>query len=267
MPKKKTTKAVTKKEEHLPSTDVMNFEQDSGAGFEHADADAYSIPYLIILQKNSPQVDEDDPKYVSGAKAGMFMNNVTEELFDEVILVPAMYRRLMVEWVPRDAGGGFRGSFDPADPRIADVQRGDDGKFVLENGNFLSDTRYHFVLQISGEGETAVFEPMVISLTSTQIKKSRNWMTKMNNFKMKGAKKMFTPPMYAHVVKATSVSESNDKGSWKGWKFDLERTLTGDEAHLYTAAQDFIKAIEAGSAQVTAPPETAEAEGEEDVAF
>ena len=80
---KKATKAVTKKAQaSVPSTQVMDFEADSGAGFEGADSQSFAIPYLIILQSNSPQVDEDDGKYIKGAKVGMFLNTVTGEIFD-----------------------------------------------------------------------------------------------------------------------------------------------------------------------------------------
>jgi hypothetical protein len=252
---KKTTKAVTKRSkvnpDNLPSTDVMDF-------FEGADAQSYAIPYLVVLQSNSPQCDEDDGKYIDGAKPGMFLNTVTNELFDGkkgVLLCPAMYRRMLVEWVPRDAGGGFRGAHEANSINMAELQRDDGGRFVMDNGNFLADTRYHFVLMVR---EDRSLEMLVISLTSTQIKKSKNWMTMMNTLKLKGKKGLFTPPMASHLYRATSVGEQNDKGSWKGWLFEKERILTDEEAHVYANAMTFRQMVMDGQAVVTAPPEASD---------
>jgi hypothetical protein len=264
MPKKKATKAVAKKEEFAVSTEVASFEEDAGAGFENADADSFTIPYLIVLQSNSPQIDEDDPKYITGAKAGMFMNTVTEELFDEVTCVPVHYEHKMVEWVPRDAGGGFRGQYDIDDPKVLDLERGDDGKFILDNGNFMADTRYHFILVMKEDG---AFEPVVLSLTSTQIKKSKNWMTQMNNLKIKGSKGMFTPATFSHKYTITSVGESNDKGNWKGWKFSMDSILAPEEMYMYAAAKEFRDAISKGAARAAQPMETEAGTGKEDVPF
>ena len=263
MAKKKEEKELAVKEEYLPS-EHMDFESDAGMGFENADSDAYSIPYLIILQSNSPQVDEDEGRYVEGAKAGMIMNTVTNELFSELTLVPVEYSRRMVEWVPRDAGGGYRGSYDPSDPKVCDLERDENGRYVLDNGNFLNDTRYHFVLVDKGLGQT---EPAVIALTSTQIKKSRNWMYAMNNIKFRNKDgKMFTPPSFSHKYSVSSVSEKNDKGSWKGWKFSMLSVLDKDEAYLYQSAKLFLDEIKKGAAEIMAPPAETSSQ-DSDVAF
>ncbi len=262
---RKKAAEVEVKEENLPVVNHMDFESDAGMGFENADSDAYSIPYLIVLQSNSPQVDEDDGRFIEGAKAGLILNTVTNELFEELSLVPVEYSRRMVEWVPRDAGGGFRGSFDPSDPKICDIERNEDGKFMLENGNFLNDTRYHFVLVDKGESQT---EPAVIALTSTQIKKSRNWMYAMNNIKFKNKEgKIFTPPSFSHRYKVTSIPESNDKGNWKGWKFTMDGVLGKDDTYLYQSAKLFLEEIKKGAAEIMAPPAEASAADDDDVAF
>jgi hypothetical protein len=259
MAKKKTKEVVVKEEAAI--VPVMDFEADAGAGFEGADSQSYAIPYLGILQSNSPQVDEDDAQYIDGAKAGMFINSVTKQVWDGkdgVYLIPCTYQRMMVEWVPRDAGGGFRGQHTPESINMAEVSKDESGRFVLENGNFLADTRYHFVLVY--DPETGASEPVVISLSSTQIKKSRNWMTLMNTLKIKNAAgKSFTPPSFSHIYKCTSLSEENDKGKWKGWAFQTERMLTNDESDAYVAAKGFRDMVNQGKAQMTVPTEEAPA--------
>jgi hypothetical protein len=122
----------------------------------------------------------------------------------------------------------------------------------MENGNFLADTRYHFVLIVSKDGSTA---PAVISLTSTQIKKSKQWMSQMNSLKIVGKKGPYTPPMSSHLYTATTVKEENDKGSWKGWKIEMQGMLSAKQAAIYVSAADFRKMVQEGDAVVTAPPE------------
>jgi hypothetical protein len=255
--KKKNVVAVI---EETPKELVkLSFEEDSGAGLEGADADSYAIPFLTILQKGSPQCDPDHGSYLTGAKPGMIFNNVTEQLVDGeegLFVVPATFRHCFVEWVPREDGGGFRGLLDPNDPvvKAALRNRDDKGRFLLDNGNHLSDTRYHFVIVVGEDGP----EPVVLSLTSTQIKKSRRWMTQMRNLKLEGKNGKYNPPTFSHIYRLTTVPEQNDKGSWRGWKVELIRMLadTPADSELYLAAKAFIEQISSGTAQVIPPEET-----------
>lgn len=254
---KKESKEVVKKEQNLP-VDAAFFEQDADHGFEGTDASSYAIPYLMILQKNSPQCDKDDGKYIDGAESGMFFNSVTNELWDgdEGLLVcPAAYQHTMVEWVPRDAGGGFVGQLSPTDPRVLKAQRNESGKFELENGNYLSDTRYHFCIIAKDDG-TAEF--CILGLSSTQIKKSRQWLTQMRNLKFtKADGTKITPATYSHLYRVTTIPEENEKGKWRGWKIVLERPIDPKnpaDVNVYVNAKKLNEMVKQGSVQVAPPP-------------
>jgi hypothetical protein len=250
----------------LPAVNPMEdmFAGDAGGGFESTDAETYAIPFFMILQKGSPQCDEDDGAFIEGAKPGMLFNSVSQELYDGakgVLVVPAYFQRMMVEWVPRDSGGGMRGMHKPEEPGIQNLPRDDRGRFTLPNGNYLADTRYHFCVLLKEDGN---FEPVVISMSSTQIKKSRQWMTKMQGIKIPlPTGKKITPPMFSHVYKLTTVSESNDQGSWKGWKVELDHRITPDEVEFYEAAKVFKKQVETNKAQVSTEPAPGSAEDTE----
>jgi hypothetical protein len=58
---------------------------------------------------------------------------------------------------------------------------------------------------------------------------------------------MFTPPMFSHIYKLTTIPQSNDQGSWYGWKVELVEELT--DASLYQAAKKFRDAVKAGEAK------------------
>ena len=127
-------KTVAKKSTNLPA--VLNLENDAGSGFEAVDRDSVAIPFLAVLQKGSPQCDEDDDAYIDGAKAGMFFNTATGQIFDGkkgVTLIPAYFERMYVEWAPRDSGGGFRGTHDPAITDVSDLERDAAGRLILTN--------------------------------------------------------------------------------------------------------------------------------------
>ena len=67
MTKKETTAVETVKSTAVAT---INFEEDANLGHEEITIMDKKIPYINLLQTNSPMVDEDDPSYIDGAKAG-----------------------------------------------------------------------------------------------------------------------------------------------------------------------------------------------------
>ena len=98
---------------------VINFEQDAGQGLEGADKDSFAIPYLVVLQPMSPPVAEGT---LEGAKPGLFLNSVTQELLTEIDLVPVAFQRRFLLWAPRKLGGGFKGEFSPIDVELRKIE-------------------------------------------------------------------------------------------------------------------------------------------------
>lgn len=242
------SKELVKKEANLPA--VLDFTADSGAGFEEADQQSYAIPFLQILQSGSPQCKKSEGAYIKGASEGMLFNTVTEQLFDGekgVLVIPCHFTRQYNEWAPRDSGGGFRGSHDVADGTelLTKATKGPKGEDVLPNGNILNDTRNHYVLIVKEDGTT---EPALLSLGSTQIKKSKRWMTMMQNLRMPGGN---TFPMYSQIYRLMTTPESNDKGSWMGLKVEHVGTVQTQEQ--YTSAKQFRELVRSGATNA-APP-------------
>ena len=108
------------------------------------------------------------------------------------------------------------------------------------------DTRNHFCLFIHPDSGMA--QPVIISLTSTQIKKSKNWNHIANNIVMKGANGNFKPPLFSHVYDLSSVGESNDSGAWKGLKVELSGKI--EDAEHYRLAKELADIVKAGEANV-----------------
>ena len=228
------------------------YEEDANSGFENADAEAYAIPFLNILQSGSPQVKKSDGAYIKGAEEGMMFNTVTQEVIsgeDGVQVIPCYYKRSFVKWAPRETGGGYRGEVMPSDPQVTAGKTNADGELIDAEGNNLVDTRTHYVLVLDKNGG---YQPAVISMSSSQIKKSRQWMSRMNGLKL--ARKdgtLFTPPMFSHVYHLTTTAESNDQGSWFGWKIETGSAV--ENAALYQAAKAFRDAVSSGEVKEQQP--------------
>jgi hypothetical protein len=224
---------------------VIDFTADAGAGFEDSDQKSYAIPFLSVLQSGSPQCKRAKGEYVEGAQEGMFFNSVSQELFDGkegVVLLPCHYTRTFNEWTPRDSGGGLVAVHDAAtgEAMLADCSKGPKGEDILPNGHILADTRNHYVLIIKPDGS---YEPAFMPLGSTQIKKSKRWMTLMNNIRIGGQ----IAPMFSQLYRFTTVPESNDKGDWFGVDFKHIGAVS-DIAH-YTAAKQFREMVRSGVAK------------------
>lgn len=254
----KETLPATQSSGALATMDPSMFAADAGAGMEGATQESFAIPFLSVLQKGSPQVDEASGAAIEGAKAGMFFENVTGKMFDGkagVTIVPCAYRRVFLRWAPKGSdGAGFKGELAPE--TVAEMRtRGEivelegklyvplaDGTVHEKKCDRIADVRNHYVLLI--DNETGGWKEALLSLASTQIKKSKMLMSALASVKVNGPNGMVTPPTFANYVRATSVPESNDKGTWFGLKFELAGFV--DRGEVYAAAKAFHASVAKG---------------------
>lgn len=239
------SKAIAKKtDDESKALATVDWDQYEGAGTEGAGADDYALPFLYILQKNSPQVDKHEGSYLPGAEAGLILNTVTNEMFERLEVIPVHFHKEYVEWVPRDQGGGFVGRFQVTNPP-ADAKPDPEhfGRLVRDNGNHLVDTKYHYVLGISpNTGET--FQA-VIAMTSTQIKKSRRWNSMIGGRKIGKGEHKKQAPAFAFSYFLSTQPESNDYGSWHGWQLEPGPMLGSMD--LFTEARHMYEAVKEGA--------------------
>lgn len=235
---------VAKNYEVVSADDLTKY---AGTGFEQADSNDYAVPFLHILQKLSPQVDEASPNYVKDARPGMIYETVNKRLLsgkEGVIAIPCAFKKSFVEWKPRDSGGGFIKDHGWNTELVETCSRDDRNRLVLPNGNMFVETKYHYVL-IAIDG---LLLPAVISMTSSQLKKSRNWMSMMQTRRMKNSQgKEFIPPMFAYTYMLTTVLEQKDQNSWFSWNITPGDQSTRQEVR---DAMAFHKAIAAGSVKM-----------------
>jgi hypothetical protein len=240
------TKEIAVKENTELSTDVLDFSADASQGLENVDKDSLAIPFLQVLQPLSPQIEN-----VEGAKAGKLINTITNELMDEAYVIPVAFQRRFIRWALRENGGGYKGEMTAAEVEALNIQRDDKNRLIYE-GDELKDTRNHFV--ILANKELTKFQPALFSLSSTQIKKSKRWLSLIQGIQMKDANgKIFTPPSFSHIYSIKTVKESNDQGFWYGVDIGIVGPL--QSRAVYESAKAFHNQIVSGKVNVQPPAE------------
>jgi hypothetical protein len=174
----------------------------SNAGNEEVGTEDLVIPRVGIIQALSPQRKKNDPAYIAGAEEGMIFNNVTSELYGEVVnVVPVYFKKDYLLWKDRKAGGGFRGAYPTIEDANAARSTMDDADAIE-----ISDTAQHFVIIVREDGS---MDEAVISMSRSQMKVSRKW---NSIIRMAGG------PRFSRVYALSSVEETNANGdSYLNW--------------------------------------------------
>ena len=241
---------------------ASQFENMGGLGFEETTSQDMAIPFLRILAQLSPQVNKRDGAYVDGAEAGMIFNTVANKAYDGekgVTVVPCYYNRRYVEWAPREKGGGYFGSYAPDDAIVNTTTKNERGEDILPNGNILTNTAQFFVILLDEDGP----QRCLITMSSTQLKKARKWVTQMQALTAQGKNGPFTLPMMSHSYKLGTVAESNDKGNWFGWEINKIGVLDLEDDQdnsVFEMAVAFAQSVKAGEVEVKeqAPTDSAQ---------
>ena len=258
-------RAMAKKSGNGKKVAVMQadmFAEDAGAGVDGLGAEDLAIPFLKILQKMSPELDD-----IAKAKAGDLFNTVTKEVVrgsDGIRVVNCAYTLQYIEWEPRGSGTGAPHAIYSAGDTLPRTERGDDNKdYVVDgSGRYLERTAQHYVLVIDEDGITS---QALLPMKATQFKKSKQWNSALKSLKMKdGNGDLFTPARWSHVWHLESVSEENKNGSWHGWQVSKDSQIK--DPNLYAEAKLFAQSIMAGQVKVQHVQETDKV-SEDDVPF
>lgn len=206
--------------------EVFDYGDDAGQGFENQTMADRKLPIIELLQSNSPEVAQSKGKIY----AGQFRNTVTEEIYDEVFLVPAITDNCWTEWIPRDDGGGFRGRHPIHAKIVRDAIARNDGRAIgklpvpqppdpktgkPQPTHELVEAFEIYAILYSKEGEVLGFA--MIPFTSTKIKIYKAWNSAIANFAPTISGKKLSPgqvPIFAHRVKMTSESETKSTNTY-----------------------------------------------------
>jgi hypothetical protein len=230
--------------------EAYDYGDDAGVGDEDQTNDDLIIPILVVLQKNSPQVDPGDEKYVEGAKPGMFLNTVTGNMYETIEAVAVATERTFNKWKPRDEGGGLLGRFKATDQAVIDAMEASTafGKYETEDGMELIETFNVYWLLLSGD-DTGL--PALSAFTSTKITPYKKWNTARSMFRIGGKK----PPIFAHRVILSTVRQENSKGAYYNVKFTpaegkIKNSLLSPQDDILQFAKELRKNVKTGAAKV-----------------
>lgn len=238
---------------------TYDYGSDAGAGMEDVSQSEMLIPFMRIVQPTGNILKESHPSYNEHAKQGMILNTAAGALYPRATgfgFIPCFREASYTEWVPVDAGGGFRGTWDHEDPRVAVLlkEQGEFKSLKTPDGTELVETRtmYGVAVPRDAEGKWLIEEAQaaVVAFTSTQIKKYRTLVTRLNA--LIGKPPRF--PMFAWRWNVTTVPESNKKGDYYGWQMLLDgessaQALLRPNDPLYLLAKDVHHLIKAGGAK------------------
>jgi hypothetical protein len=209
------SRAMTKtgKNELAPEYDYGSYK---GQGYEETTQDDFAIPYLNLLQSMSPEVGaEGEDAAVEGAKPGMMINTVTQELYDGkqgLVFVPVGTQHVYVEWRPREAGGGIVGRH-AIDSELVQACKasGEFGELKTEEGNDLVETFYMYGYMLEDADSPTPGQPMIVSFWSTKIKVYKRIMQTLRTYKGR-------PPLFANRLLIQTTSEKNNHGAFFNYK-------------------------------------------------
>lgn len=269
-------KAKKKKNEVATKEDQALMEQFSGYGqdgFEDTSSDSYAVPFVRILQPNSPQLLEDDDAYIDGAKPGMFFNTLSGDLYGKKLqVINVHFMRDFIEWRP-DRGGFVQSHGDNEDikQRVVEVDGSDQ---IMDNGNLLQESRNHFILLPEGRLEEG---PMIFALTSTGIRHSKRWMSLIRRLKSPDGK--INNPLFMGVWDLSTALNETDEGKWyqigtkSGGKYEFNRIISGEEFEAVKASRELILSgrakvdYDAGETSGTESEASGKSSGEDDTPF
>ena len=245
--------AVANKKNAELSTDVLDdIFETAGEGSSYS-SEEMQIPFVRLLQPMSPQLNKKKPEFIAGAEQGDAFNTVTGQFWpgeEGIKVIPCYQNTEYLEFVPRDLGGGYKGTVPLGDPLINQTKR-EGSKEILPNGNELVKSDQHYCLVLDDGGS---YQPAIIDMKSASLKVSRQWKSKISMQKVQHPKtgQVVKPAVFATIWRLRSVEETNDQGSWNNWATDHVSLV--EDRDLLMAAKQFRDSIVAGEVKAAADP-------------
>lgn len=226
---KKVVQSTPAKVEKAPvahRAPAYDYGEMKGTGYEGTTNADFAVPYLSLLQPLSPEVGgQGEDGIIEGAKPGMLLNSVTKQLIDGkkgLIFVPVSTEHVIVEWRPRESGGGIvaRHTLDSTVWQTAQAHC-EFGKYKTAEGNDLVDTFYLWGYTLDHEDALEPGDALILTITSTKIKPYRQIMQSLRSFKGK-------PPLFANRLVIKTKQEKNNKGVFYNYLFAPLRGGVGE---------------------------------------
>tara|TARA_R100000005_G_scaffold95645_1_gene78024 strand:+ start:1159 stop:1953 length:795 start_codon:yes stop_codon:yes gene_type:complete len=235
-----------------PLAEVFSLaEAKQGDGLSNVSTKDVMIPRIKLLQKMSPECDNAS---LPDAKAGQIFNSASQQVYDGpsgIRVVPCEFIRTYVEWAPEGTGNKAPVNVHQATSNIMATTKKSptDNRYYLDNGNYVEETANHIVLILDDKNN--VESRGILTMKSSQLKKSRQWNYMMMTATMENAGKTITPPSYAIVYRLSTIVEESNGKKYFGWAVSKEGFVPNKE--VFTTGEAFALAFRQGD--VLAAPE------------
>lgn len=210
---------------------MVDLKKYSGSGMETTEGISSTMPFIQIIQSGSPEIkrshEQHEVRKIEGAQEGDLVFLPEKILFkgsEGVKAIPLAFKVLYTEWRPKTEGGGFIGTQTMS--VVSEQRYRKEGYKEFLGSNELIATIYVGILFQDGEE----WKEGIISFTSTQLKKARNWSKIIASFRYP-QNRSIAPPIFACSFRVCTKSESNDSGDWFGYEIKTEGPIE-DEALL-----------------------------------
>lgn len=249
------TKEVAIVENSLPADyNLDSLVADAEEHNPRMDTGDIALPYIVVLQTNSPQVNPAKAQFIEGAQAGMLYNTVMDVVFngrtEGMAVIPCAYERKFVEWVHRDQGGGWVAEHSIESDIMNHTRPDDKGKPRLPNGNVVVETAYHYIL--FKDPDTEAWGQGIMAMSSTFLKKNRKWNNMITTSKIPGTDKQ--APRFLYAYQLTSVVETKGENSW--FVPELKKIESPISLSLYNNAKAYAALVNQGKINRAPPPES-----------
>lgn len=203
-------------------------------GNENVGGGDMQLSRLDLIQQLSPQLQEEDPRYIEGAKVGHIFDSLTGDLYDSVFVINLYFEKKFQLFKKRSAGGGFEGSFNSeqeARDHLAAANLSPEQYDIV-------DTDVHAVLLLDANGQPK--KPALIYMSGSKAKVSKGWNTAI-------ATQNPNADRFASVWTLTSVKEKNRQGQpYQNFKVQFAGWAGED---LYAQAKENYLAFRGQNAQ------------------
>ena len=250
MARKAESKAITQSGDALPVSWL------EGASGQHFDKEDMQLPFIRIVQKQTPQADDQMPEFNPEFKVGMIYDTVTQRLWDGqdgLAIIPVQYRRSLTEWQPRNKGGGFVA--DHSENRVPVLNQANrvelpDGRSVLKYGdNELTEaSEYYSIALPIGEDP---FQCLIV-MAGFGRKAARMWNTlmQMKHYKDPEGNRIMNPACHLGIWKLTTRPDSNALGNFMRWdtpKFLMNSYDHDDADYLMALITSMHEGLQSGT--------------------
>lgn len=194
------------------------------------------IPRLKILQPLNPEVQEGENQYIQGAKPGMFYNTASGKLTSGaqgLIMVVIGHQRQVIEWVPREQGGGLVKIWgaDEGWKALCDKSQRDAFNPVTKEGHTIDKQRSFLIFDVNPE--TGEVDPSFFNFRSTANRVANLLATMLTQTRVRlGNGNIITPPFYYYTYKVTLDKLTNIKGTW--WAPRIVKNTNNKGEHIKT---------------------------------